>query len=163
MLKNHLDVHHSHPSKWLVTFTPAGSPPKTYSTFILVRLRQDPLRWVPTKQQKRNTFSVLPVNSMTTNDNPQSGIHLWTPASNCNAERQFPSSSQRPSEKRTKPPTTLINDSIYAPHDSMESQDQIRPLPTSSILLRQRSTTTYRHWNLNFHLWTTAGNLTRRK
>jgi hypothetical protein len=43
-----------------------------------------------------------------------------------------------------EPPKTLIMAPIDAPHDSMESQDQIRPLPTPSILLRQMVNTMHR-------------------
>jgi hypothetical protein len=150
--------------------TPPGSPPNTYSTFILVRLRQDPLHLIPTKQQKRNTFSVLLVHRMTNNENSQSGFNsgsqprIAMQSAICPAQlsaQEGPDHRQRTTEN--EPPTTLIMAPIDAPHDSMGSLDQIRSLPTPSILLRQTVNTMHRPWNLNSHLWTTAENLIRRK
>jgi hypothetical protein len=81
---------HLYAYKWLVTHqsTPAEDVLDIFistSTTGSSRFRQN--------KQKRNTFSVLPVNRITTNDNPQPGFVQLKPASTCNAERHLPSSA----------------------------------------------------------------------
>ena len=108
-------------------------PPKTDSTFSLVRLRQDPL--ASDKTNKNATLSRF-CPSIALPQTTTRNLALCNKNQHQLAMQSAICPARRP--ERAAPRTTLITALIDAPCSaSMKSQDQIRSLPASSILLRR--------------------------
>lgn len=147
---------HLYAYKWLVTHQPT---PAEDVLDIFISTSTTGSSCFRQNKQKRNTFSVLPVHRITTNDNPQPGFVQQKPASTCNAERHLPSSA--PGKGRT---TDNVDHCSH--RRALQRFDEVtRSDPVTSCILDSSPSIgqqlhMHRPWNLEFHLWTTAENLT---